>query len=272
MIKPDFKKLATLVVSIGIVGWLILLIHGDTRGLRANEIVFSSSQNLSQPIKLVFISDIHLTDSASDFERLERIRSITQNFNPDLILFGGDFTGEHTQETQRLKDQILRALEPFTGIAPTYSVLGNHEWWTSPLWKAWLIDIGIDVIDGETRSIAIEEGSICLRGLGDAFTEHYIPVRFPLDCKGIRITLTHDPLAIELDAEPGLYLAGHTHCGQIKLPFIEPSWAPTAASAEYICGAGATKNKVWLTSSGVGTSVIPIRFGAPASIELITIL
>ena len=102
-------------------------------------------------------------------------------------------------------------------------------------------------------------------------TDHKEPLHFPDTCQGLRITLTHDPIAIEQDPEPGLYLAGHTHCGQIRLPFIHPNWAPTSASPEYVCGVGASGNKVWLTTPGVGTSVIPFRFEAPASIELITI-
>ena len=265
------RKFIPYAVAIFVLLGIVYETYHATFGLRTSRHSFGSGMELSSPLKIAFISDLHLTNTAYAFERLDQIHSITRDFSPDLILFGGDFTGEHTQETTKLKSRMLTALALFTEIAPTYTVLGNHEWWTSPNWANWLSEIGFDVIEGQTRYIRATDAGFCLRGLGDAFTDHYRSTPFPANCQGLKITLTHDPVAIELDPEPGLYLAGHTHCGQIRLPFVHPSWAPTSASPEFVCGTGASSDRVWLTSSGVGTSVIPLRFGAPASIELITV-
>jgi predicted MPP superfamily phosphohydrolase len=255
-------------VFLAICAWFI---YNHTFGLNVNHHTFNAPIELEQPIRIVFISDLHLKDKGSDFQRLTKIIKVTKEFNPDLILHGGDYTGEDEDGTRLLKPRILKGINPLTNIATNYGIIGNHEWWTDTTWGQSLTENGIELIEGNSKSIFIKDTEVCLRGLGDAFTGNYIPFGFHDDCDGIRITLTHDPLAIQQDDESGLYLAGHTHCGQLNIPFMDPVWSPTNASIEFLCGVGFNQEKVWLVSSGVGTSIVPLRWGAPASIELITI-
>lgn len=255
-------------VVIAVCAWFI---YDHTYGLKVNNHTFKAPKALNEPIRIAFISDLHIKDQDADFQRLEQIIEATKDFNPDLILHGGDYTGEDEYGTRLLKPKILKGIEPLTSFAANYGILGNHEWWTDNTWRQSLTENGIEVIEGNSKSIFIKDTEVCLRGLGDAFTGNYMPFGFHDDCDGIRITLTHDPLAIQQDSESGLYLAGHTHCGQLNIPFMDPVWSPTNASIEFLCGVGFNQDKVWLVSSGVGTSIVPLRWGAPASIELITI-
>ena len=188
-----------------------------------------------------------------------------------MILLAGDFTGEDAAETAVFRSELIAAIKPLAAIAPTYTVLGNHEWWTAPDWYQTLSSAGISVIEGRQESISFKQGKVCLRGLGDAYTGHYKRIPFEPSCFGIPINLTHDPYAIELDDQSGLYLAGHTHCGQVRLPLIGAPWAPTQASEEYQCGVGHSEDKAWLVTAGLGTSVLNLRFGTTPSIELITL-
>lgn len=252
--------------------WGSVETYQSTYQLKLNHHDFKSGLTLERPMKIAFLSDLHLRNKEGDFDRLRDITKHIANFSPDIILLGGDFTGEHTAETLLIRERIVTGLSAFAEIAPTFTVLGNHEWWTSDDWDKWIRKAGINVIDNSSQRIWINGTAICLRGLGDAYTGHYRMTAIPENCGAFTVTLTHDPLAIERDPEAGLYLAGHTHCGQIKLPFIHPSWAPTHASEELVCGTGTNVNKTWITTAGVGTSIIPIRFGARAGIELITIL
>lgn len=265
------SHLIIITLALLLCAWVTNDVVRATWGLQVNHISFNAGLQNEDRIKISFLSDLHLTHSSSDFTRLTEIIEEVKEFQPDLILLGGDHTGVDYAETAIIRDEILTGLSGFTDIAPTYSVLGNHEWWTSVHWSSWLESVGINVIENRTKSIDVRGSRLCIRGLGDAYTDHYRTVVVPDGCGSFSLTLTHDPSAIEQETVPGLYLAGHTHCGQIRLPFIHPSWAPTSASPEYVCGVGQSDNKVWLTTSGVGTSVIPIRFGAPAAIELITI-
>ena len=96
-----------------------------------------------------------------------------------------------------------------------------------------------------------------------------MPTPWQQDCTGIKLTLTHDPYAVQSDPESGVYLAGHLHSGQISLPLIGPLWMPTKASEEYWVGYGTDGEKQWVVSSGVGTTFIDVRIGTTASVELI---
>lgn len=246
-------------------------IYDHTWGLKVNHHTFKSPQLLSEPIRIAFITDLHLTNSSSDFERLGNIIKHAHDFAPDLILHGGDFTGEDAAGTRLIREDILSGLQLLTEIAPNYAILGNHEWWTDSSWALALNEADIRVIEGGSDTLFIKDSELCLRGLGDAYTSNYIPTPFHETCQGIRITLTHDPLAIQLDDQGGLYLAGHTHCGQFNPPALNPWWSPTNADSEFLCGLGSKDDKLWLVSAGVGTSVLPLRWGAPAGIEFITI-
>ena len=230
---------------------------------------FYTQGQLSAPLSIAFLSDLHIRNSNSQFEKLDSIIRTVQEFRPDLILLGGDFTGEDAATTRLFRAELLDALSRLTDIAPTYAVLGNHEWWTGNDWYRAVSEEGISVIEGRQETLRFDQGVICLRGLGDAYTGHFTPQPFEAGCDGVRVTVTHDPEAIERDDQSGLYLAGHTHCGQIRLPLIGAPWAPTSASDEYHCGISMSKEKVWLVSSGLGTSIIPMRVGTQAAIELI---
>ena len=69
----------------------------------------------------------------------------------------------------------------------------------------------------------------------------------------------------------GLILAGHKHCGQISTPFEEPICMPSKAPREAYCGLHQDEQRQVYVSSGLGTSILPFRFNAQASWDLITI-
>lgn len=66
-------------------------------------------------------------------------------------------------------------------------------------------------------------------------------------------------------------LAGHSHCGQISIPFLGPLWAPTEAPRDAWCGLYQDELKALWVSSGVETSLLLIRLGAPSQWDLIEV-
>jgi len=264
------KIVAPFIVGIVIIVLIFSAISGADM-FKVQTTQFDTQGQFSEPLNIVFLTDLHIRNSTSQFDKLNLIINTVLELQPDLILLGGDFTGEDSATTRIFRAELLSGLSRLTGIAPTYAVLGNHEWWTGNDWYRAVSDAGIRVIEGRQTALRFEQGGICLRGLGDAYTGHFTPQPFEAGCDGVRVTVTHDPEAIERDNQSGLYLAGHTHCGQIRLPLIGAPWAPTSASDEYHCGIGMSKEKVWLVSPGLGTSIIPVRLGTEATIELITL-
>ena len=128
------------------------------------------------------------------------------------------------------------------------------------------------ILNNETTQVNIRGENVCIRGLGDYFTNMFQYTGFPEDCKNsMKLTVPHAPAgAFHQDME-GLVLAAHTHCGQIRLPFIGALWIPSDAPLEATCGLYADKKRTVFTTAGAGTTLLPIRIGTTSSWDLLTI-
>lgn len=241
----------------------------DREPIQVNNWRIDTGLSLTQPINVLHISDIHYQEDTGPAVMVE-LAEIANATKPDIIALTGDYTGEDLATTDRLRPLIIDGLERLSEGCRAYVTLGNHEAYTGPnRWIRRFSDSSMRFIEGQSEIINIRGIEVCVRGLGDAFTDNYRHAPFSQDCTGIKLTLTHDPYAVQSDPERGIYLAGHLHCGQISLPLIGAPWMPTKASEEYQCGYGTDGDKQWITSSGVGTTFIDVRIGTRASVELI---
>ena len=257
------RPLLILIASIALSGC------GDREPLQINNWRIDTGHNLTQPIKILHISDIHYEEDTGP-EVMAELAQIAGATMPDIIALTGDYTGENSVVTDRIRPVIIDSLERLSEDGRAYVVLGNHSVYTNRnRWVQGFSDSSMSFIEGQSEIVNIRGVQLCIRGLGDAFTGNYRHVPFNQDCEGIKLTLSHDPYAVQSDPESGVYLAGHTHCGQINLPFMGAPWMPTKASEEYWCGYGSDSDKHWVTSSGVGTTFIDVRIGTSASVELI---
>ena len=248
---------------------LVTLLSGctDDQPIQVNTWRIDMGLGLEKPIRALYIADIHYREGQTVFDELLQIAKDTQ---PDLILLGGDYTGMGAIDTDRLRDFMVNELSRLSQEAPTFAVLGNHEDYTFLYqWIQTLVRSPIRLSEGHEDMLTIRGVNVCIRGLGDTYTGNYLHVPFSKDCSDLKLTLTHDPYAVQIDPETGLYLAGHTHCGQVKLPLIKPFWTPSEASQDYWCGYGRDGDKQWITSSGVGTTFMDVRIGATSSVELV---
>ncbi|MHA7588368.1 metallophosphoesterase [Vibrio harveyi] len=245
---------------------VVLSACGEHEPIQINQWRINTGKNFVQPIKVLHISDIHYKDDGSGPAAIAQLAQIVKITEPNIIAITGDLTGEGAITTDRIRPSIIDGLESLSENDQTYVVLGNHD---SEEWFEALSASSLRLIEGKTEILTAEGHSLCIRGLQDSFSRGYSHVPFSHNCNGFKLTLTHDPYAIELEAEEGLYLAGHTHCGQIRLPVIGALWIPTSASEKYHCGYGSEGEKVWIVSSGVGTTFVDVRMGTAASVELV---
>ena len=244
----------------------------NAREINVVHTTLDSKEGDNESIRIAFLPDFHITWNDRDFERFDLILEKVRANTPDIILLGGDFTGEGRAATEMIRNRIVTSLEEFTSIAPTYTVLGNHEWWTGgDEWFDLLDESDLELIEGQQVSLTLKNRKLCLRGLGDAFTDHNEPQPFKESCEGLRVTLTHDPYALVLDKEKGVFFSGHTHCSQIKITGIKAFWTPTQAPHELWCGWTLYEGRASLTTTGLGTSFFPLRFGTTSGFDVITI-
>ena len=225
-------------------------------------------------IKIALIGDIHIFDTVEDYQKISNMLKDIDEKNPDLVIFAGDYTGSpgsiSNMEKHRLK--IAKLLSQSDKQKKIF-VLGNYESWSNP--EAWITAFREEkakILNNEITQVNASGENLCVRGLGDYFTNMFQYTGFPEDCKNsMKLTVTHDPAgAFHQDIE-GLVLAAHTHCGQIRLPFLGALWIPSDAPLEATCGLYVDKKRTLFTTAGAGTTLLPIRIGTKSSWDLLTI-
>jgi len=224
-------------------------------------------------IKVAVIGDIHLREGEDITKFLKLLDEVKSN-SPDLVLLVGDYiTG-----IRRIKDldshrrNIIKTFKSLDPI-PRAVVLGNHDNYTGrEKWFKEFKRLGVDVLENETRIMNVAGVEVCIRGLGDYRSYRFKFVDYPVECKNLpKITITHDPQGAFEPGVEGLVFAGHTHCGQVSFPIIGPLKVPTKAPRKAICGLYQDSKRTLFVTSGVGTSIVPIRYGAQSNWDLINL-
>jgi predicted MPP superfamily phosphohydrolase len=273
--------LAPMRLLIKIVGTIVVLVAGlalwGHLNARADPIVRRATIALpgwpagAHPVTVALFSDVHIGNSTMDADRLTRIVAQVNALRPDLVLIAGDFASTH--DSTGAPAGIATLAAPLSGLHPrlgTIATLGNHDEWTGPgVVRHTLEKAGITVLDNQ----AVQRGPLVIGGAGDMATRHQsVPalLRAMRPLQGARLVVTHSPdLAPTLPADISLLLAGHSHCGQIVLPLVGP--VAEVTYPRYRCGIVREGARTTLVTAGLGTSVVPFRFGAPPDLWLLTL-
>lgn len=207
---------------------------------------------------------------------------------PDIVVLNGDYVGHGEREIERIAD-LLTPLTQGTSIG-VVGVLGNHDWWANgPRMKAELERVGVWMIDNDRvwlhaksriLSATASSDSLALVGLGDLSEDDTdIDAAFrDIDPSTPRLLVTHQPDTAELDeirSSSGpridLMLCGHTHGGQVRIPFIGTPLVPSAYGQKYAGGLVRGPRFPVIVSRGLGMSLLPVRVGVPPELSSITL-
>ena len=247
--------------------------------VRKNEVFLTPSDNQvgekkNLHLRLAIISDLHIDDSESSYAQLQVLVEDVLKSAPQVILLLGDYT-QSPRSIRNLAQHRIAVTELLGGFnsVPTISVLGNYENWSEPSrWSQAFTDAGINLLENEVLKLSVGDDEVCFRGLGDAFTKKFVYIDFPSDCSDLpKITFTHDPAGAFDPRIKGLIFAGHTHCGQVRIPYFGSVWVPSEAPNKATCGLYKDDQRLLWVTSGVGYSLLPIRFGAKAQWDLVQI-
>ena len=231
------------------------------------------------PLRVALLSDIHLGNRAMTLDRLRRMVEDVNEARPDIVLIAGDFLAGRRSDGAEEKAAALTApmsrLRAPLGIV---AVLGNHDYWTAPdAVRAALEKAGVTVLVNR----AVQRGPLALLGVDDPFSGHD-DVRATLASArlhGFPVVLSHSPDVVHrLGVGFPLVLAGHTHCGQVVLPWYGPvttraplaGWKPLY-DPRYRCGIIERKGRRVVVTAGLGSGTTPIRLGAPPDWWLLTL-
>jgi len=225
------------------------------------------------PVRVVLISDLHVAGPDMPPERLAHIVGRIDALRPDLVLIAGDFISDRRIATRHY--DYRTAVAPLTGLRArlgTFAVLGNHDHWRDPRTaRRALAAVRVRVLDND----AVAAGPLVIGGVDDSFTDHDdLPatLRAMRQMRGARLLLGHSPdLFPVLPPDVALMAAGHTHCGQIRLPFVGALQTQSEYGQRYACGRIHENGRSLFVTAGLGTSIVPLRLGAVPDLWLLTL-
>jgi len=234
--------------------------HADDVRLRHIELAFPDLPPAFDGFTLLHLSDLHLDGSPGLEEHILRLIA-GQTF--DLCVLTGDYRaavhGPHQQAIRAL-ERLVRGLDTREGVL---AVLGNHDdtHMVRPIEA-----MGVHVLVNE-RFVLDREGQR-LQFVGTDDVHYYYTDQAAVALQAARdaftIALIHSPELCDAAAEAGvsLYLCGHTHAGQVCLPWGIPLIRHVRAGRAYYRGCWQHQEMLGVTNSGAGTSGIPVRFNS----------
>jgi predicted MPP superfamily phosphohydrolase len=262
-----------LAVALLLAAWLALAAWHDTMAepvVRRTTVQLPGMAMDAEPVTIALLSDLHPAQPNMPPERLARIVAQVNALHPDAIVLAGDFVSDPGLGLSPYP--IAASIAPLGKLrAPlgVYAVLGNHDHWDHhDAVSGELARQGVTLLSNAAR----QAGPLAIGGLDDLVTGHARLGATLAAMRGLpggRVLVSHSPDAFaRLPANTGLMLAGHTHCGQIRLF----GWAPVTNSrygGRYVCGVVRERGNVLVVTAGLGTSVVPVRLGAVPDIWLI---
>lgn len=252
-------------------------------------------EKIKKTHRIVFMSDLHVGSNKKS-GWIKRLVHKLKEIKPDIMLIGGDLIDNANPN----KDET-KYLEPFkelVGHFPIYYVLGNHEYGIrhprtakrdmrkrdrSQSLIAKMTELGIPLLRDQLINLHIDNQRIYIFGTEDEWAHkiNYSELKH-WDEEHPLILVTHNPDGIKhypLNKKaPDLVLSGHTHGGQISLPFIGgfgdaavKLFAAIKLPPKYYRGLNDWNNTKIYISTGLGESFLPIRFFNPPEIVVINL-
>jgi len=217
--------------------------------------------------RVVQLSDIHHSPFTSR-EQIERAVETANNLQPDIIALTGDYVSKERAYAAPCAE-LLGGLRARHGV---FAVLGNHDHWTD---AALITDLfraeGITVLVNEGMRFENNGAAFWLAGVDDTMVGlEDLPLALAGSSQDeFKLLLAHNPIILRRAARAGvdLVLSGHTHGGQVRLRTERSaSGRPRRRLLKGLARQGETQ--IYITR-GLGTVVLPVRFGCPPEVSLL---
>jgi predicted MPP superfamily phosphohydrolase len=222
-------------------------------------------------LRVAAVADLHAGTAGVRERGLDRVVAAVRAERPDLVALLGDFVDPESSGARRIAPyavaERLATLEAPLGVV---AVLGNHDWLhAGTRMRDALAETGIAVLENSARSlredlwvVGLADPSTRVPDIGRAFAA--VPDGPAVIC------LAHDPdLFPYVPDRAALTLSGHTHGGQVNVPLLRRAAIPSFHGDRYAGGHVVEDGRHLYVSRGIGTSRLPVRFGAPPEVVLL---
>jgi hypothetical protein len=240
-----------------------------------------------RPLRIVIVTDIHACRPWMPPARIAEIVAAANRLEGDIIVVLGDFV---SGISKRIRGGHVGAeewgppLAALTAPLGVHAIFGNHDWWSGLTdAKQGLALAGIPVY--QNRAVKIGgETPFWLAGT-DSMVAHRLPghgvFRGEDDLPRTLAQITDGAPAVLMAHEPDIFvdvperfavtLSGHTHGGQVRVPFLGRPVVPSAYGERFAYGHVREAGRDLVVSAGLGCSILPIRFGVPPELTVVTL-
>lgn len=223
-------------------------------------------------LTIAHLSDLHYGPYVS-YEHLARAVQMTNALKPEVIVVTGDFVNSSWKYIQPCAE-LLGQLQAPLGV---FAVMGNHDYWVGylNLTLRSLRENGVHLLRNQAVPLTRGRSTMYLVGLDDLWLE-LADLRRALSAvphNACKVVLMHEPDYADVcaQAEVDLQLSGHSHGGQVRLPFLGPLILPKFGE-KYPMGLARAGNFTQVyTTRGVGVLPPAIRINCPPEITLLTL-
>lgn len=236
-------------------------------------------------LRLVVLADIHACRPWMSPERIGGICEQANSLGGDMVLLLGDFlSGMRLKTGLVAPDDWARELARLSAPLGVHAVLGNHDWLDDAdamtagkgptLVHGALASVNVPVYDNRAVRFEKDGRPFWLAGLADQIgprpgLDDLPSTLAQIDDEAPVILMAHEPDVFPtVPDRVSLTLSGHTHGGQIRLLGYSPI-VPSRFRNRYAYGHIVENDRNLIVSGGLGTSILPIRFGSPPEIVVV---
>jgi predicted MPP superfamily phosphohydrolase len=218
---------------------------------------------------IAHLTDIHLGLLVSD-SFVKNVVKKTNLLGTDAIVCTGDYVHARnsTDEIDRVWD-ILSTLKAPEGV---YSVLGNHDHWADGKHSLYRLEESGQNVRHQNKAIVRGDSRVIIGGSGDLIEDKLgIDEAFAgVSQEQCKILLSHNPDSLDsgFTSSVALTICGHTHGGQVSLPFFGPPVLPVR-NKKYSSGIIASNKGPLFISRGIGWAILPVRFNCYPEIAIL---
>ena len=218
--------------------------------------------------RILHLSDFHIDGLDGLAEALaERLKFVSA----DICVLTGDYRFEIHGPTEKIYPRMRRVLQAIRARHGVVGVLGNHD--CADIAPA-LELMGVRMLINESLAVGPSDDPLWVIGVDDPHFYGCDDLKGAMQDvpeRGFKLLLSHTPEMYQEASTAGidLYLSGHTHAGQIRLPGIGALSTMADSPREFAFGHWRHKSMQGYTTAGVGCSLLPVRFNCPPEIVVI---
>jgi len=240
------------------------------------------------PLRVALLSDIHVDHIHMTPRRVRDIARRVTALHPDIVLLAGDYIGgdglrkgdarlrsHRPTADNAYEEDGLRALDAFTAPLGVYAIMGNHDcYWSCGRVRDVLATTHVRLLENTSAHLTRPQGDVWIIGMEDGQTQKpdFVEASRSVPPDAAAITLVHNPGLFDWESNTGmLQLSGHSHAGQVRLPLIGAPIRMSRHTEDTAKGWSISGNRILIVTRGLGESGLPVRFGAPPQVMLLTI-